>query len=47
MQGKLPAGRWQLTLPDNEMAREWLAGDQLRDVLLVVTYEAETPPWPG
>ncbi|HET8660594.1 MAG TPA: neuraminidase-like domain-containing protein [Micromonosporaceae bacterium] len=44
--GKAPAGRWELALPDTDGVRQWLADDQLTDILLVVGYAGRTPPWP-
>ena len=45
--GKTPSGRWQLQLPDAEDVRDWIADDQLTDVLLVVSYRGRTPAWPA
>jgi hypothetical protein len=47
MLGKSPIGRWELSLTDSDETREWLAGDSVVDLLLVVTYAGETPAWPG
>ena len=45
--GRRPVGRWELSLPDTDEVREWLAGDLVDDVLFVVSYRGRTPPWPG
>ncbi|WP_239341259.1 neuraminidase-like domain-containing protein [Frankia sp. CiP3] len=45
--GKSPLGRWELGLPDTEDVRAWLAAGQLIDILLVVSYRAQTPAWPA
>jgi hypothetical protein len=45
--GKRPIGRWWLSLPDTDEVREWLERDDLLDVLLVLTFRGETPPWPA
>lgn len=44
--GKSPVGTWELTLPDSaEMKSRFKNGD-IDDLLLIVTYEGRTPPWP-
>ena len=45
--GRTPIGRWELQLPDSEDTRDWIAANQLIDVLLVVSYRARTPAWPA
>jgi hypothetical protein len=44
--GKPPSGSWELQLPDTEDIRDWIAANQLTDILLVVSYRAQTPAWP-
>lgn len=46
MIGKSPIGQWQLTLPNDFQTRNLFDGNQLEDILLVITYRAETPAWP-
>jgi hypothetical protein len=46
MIGKPPVGLWKLELPNTEATRTWFAKDRILDILLVVTYSGETPPWP-
>jgi hypothetical protein len=45
--GKTPMGRWTVSLTDSDETREWLASEAVTDIILVVTYGAETPPWPA
>lgn len=45
--GRSPAGQWELALVNNDETREWMASEQLIDVLLVVSYNAQTLPWPA
>ncbi|MDA0160165.1 FG-GAP-like repeat-containing protein [Solirubrobacter ginsenosidimutans] len=45
--GKIPAGRWDLTLVDSTETREWFEGDDLLDILIVVSYAGRTPAWPA
>ena len=45
--GKSPVGRWELSIPDSEDVRGWLAGNQFTDLLLVVSFEARPAPWPA
>jgi hypothetical protein len=47
MTGKSPPGRWELGLPDTDEIRDWLARNQLTDVLLVISYRAATPTPPA
>jgi hypothetical protein len=43
MIGKRPAGDWELTLPNTEEMRGRFGDDEIRDVLLVITYAGRTP----
>jgi hypothetical protein len=45
--GKSPVGRWELSIPDSEDVRDWLVGNQLTDVLLVVSFSARPALWPA
>jgi hypothetical protein len=44
--GKKPVGTWELALSNDADTRKVFADDGLEDILLVVTYDATTPPWP-
>lgn len=41
-----PYGKWTLSLPNSEVLRGLLACDDLRDILLIITYTATTRPGP-
>ncbi len=50
--GKSPVGQWELSLKSEEPAidkkiRGWFEAEQIEDILLVITYQGETPPWPA
>ncbi|MDY7095757.1 MAG: hypothetical protein SX243_22510, partial [Acidobacteriota bacterium] len=42
--GQPCAGTWSLTLPAD---KDLFAEGRIEDILLVITYRAETPPWPA
>jgi hypothetical protein len=44
--GKSPVGAWELNLPDTEEMRNRFKDEEIDDLLLVLTYEGRTPPWP-
>jgi uncharacterized coiled-coil protein SlyX len=44
--GRSPVGRWGVSLPDTDEVRDWMQGDGLLDVLLVISYRGRTPAWP-
>jgi hypothetical protein len=44
--GKSPVGTWELTLPDTEELRNRFQREEIADIVLVVTYKAQTPAWP-
>jgi hypothetical protein len=46
MSPRSPMGEWELALPDTEEVRNRFKNDQVDDILLVITYAAETPAWP-
>jgi len=46
MIGKIPEGSWQLSLPDTERIRSQLKDENIRDILLVITYSGKLPDWP-
>ena len=45
--GRSPFGRWEVTLPDQPDIRALFSGEGIDDILLVVTYRAALPAWPG
>ncbi|NEQ34665.1 MAG: hypothetical protein F6K04_27520 [Leptolyngbya sp. SIO4C5] len=55
MIGKRPFGQWELafpdepsdTLPNNRRVRDLFETEEIEDVLLVITYQGQTPPWPA
>lgn len=47
MIGKLPAGTWELTLPDTDEIRKHFQNEEITDILFVLTYQGRTPSWPG
>ena len=46
MIGKTPFGNWQFTLPNTDVVRAWFTQEMITDILLVITYSAQTPPYP-
>jgi len=52
MIGKPPAGEWELSfkfddpVKDKEI-RDRFKNEEIEDILFVVTYRGETPPWPS
>jgi hypothetical protein len=46
MIGKAPFGDWELALPTQEV-REHFEGGRIKDLLLVLSYSGEAPPWPS
>ena len=47
MIGKSPFGVWTLDLPDTQIVRDWFANGMIEDILFVITYSAQTPPYPS
>jgi hypothetical protein len=45
--GRSPLGEWELSLPDAPETRNWFGTEQIEDILFVITYRGETPPWPA
>ena len=41
--GKSPVGTWELTPPDTEELRNRFQREEIADIVLVVTYKAQTP----
>jgi hypothetical protein len=46
LRGKSPVGAWELTLPNTVTMRDRFKNEEIDDLLLVLTYEGRTPPWP-
>ncbi len=46
MIGKVPAGEWELALPNTEEVRNRFKNEEIDDILLVITYSGRTPAWP-
>ena len=46
MIGKSPFGNWVLALPNTQVVRDWFANGKILDILFVITYSAQTPPYP-
>ena len=44
--GRQPYGHWELSLTDNLELRDRFRNEEITDILFVVSYRAETPPWP-
>ncbi|HNP51889.1 MAG TPA: hypothetical protein PKJ85_08850 [Nitrosomonas nitrosa] len=47
MIGKLPVGEWELALPDTPVMRKMFIDEEIKDILLVITYSGRTPDWPS
>lgn len=47
IQGKSPAGEWELALPNTDEIRNRFKNEDIEDILLVITYAGRTPPWPS
>jgi hypothetical protein len=47
MLGKSPVGEWELALPKTEPMKNRFKDEDIEDILLVVTYRGQTPPWPA
>jgi hypothetical protein len=45
MQGKSPAGEWELALPNIEEIRNRFKNEEIEDILFVITYSGRTPDW--
>lgn len=42
-----PFGTWTLVLPNSQTILDLLRNDQIKDILLAITYEAALPEWPS
>ncbi len=40
-----PFGQWTLALPDTDAMRAQLKAGEIQDILLVITFQGDTPPW--
>ena len=47
MIGRSPIGEWELAFADDGANRALFAQESVEDLLLVVTYAAQTAEWPG
>ncbi|GEO13531.1 neuraminidase-like domain-containing protein [Microvirga aerophila] len=46
MIGKPPIGEWELSLPNTEAVARRFINEDFADILLILTYSGQTPPWP-
>jgi hypothetical protein len=44
--GAAPVGTWELSLPNTEEVRNRFKSGDIEDILLVITFQGQTPPWP-
>ena len=44
--GKNPVGEWELVLPNTEEVKHHFKNEEIEDILFVITYAGQTPPWP-
>lgn len=44
---KSPVGTWELALPDTVETKDRFTNEEIEDLLLVVSYQGETPAWPA
>ncbi len=47
MINRTPIGEWELALPNTQEVQARFKNEEIDDVLLVITYAAETPSWPS
>jgi hypothetical protein len=47
MLGKSPLGEWELALPTTAAMKNRYTDEDIEDMLLVLTYRGQTPPWPA
>jgi hypothetical protein len=43
--GKSPLGEWELALPPTDEIRAHFTQEDIKDILFVITYRADSPPW--
>lgn len=41
-----PIGKWELSLPNTAQTRDWFKGQRITDIILIITYGGDLPPWP-
>lgn len=41
-----PFGEWTLTLTNDQRTRDYFKNEEIEDILFVITYSGQTPPWP-
>jgi hypothetical protein len=46
MIGRAPFGKWALALPNTEEMKNRFKNEEIKDILFVVTYSGQAPPWP-
>jgi len=46
LKGKVPIGQWELALDTSQQTQDWFANEEIEDILFVITYSGQTPPWP-
>ena len=45
MIGKSPVGEWELSLPNTEEVKKHFQDEEVDDILFVITYQGQIPPW--
>jgi hypothetical protein len=45
--GKPGAGLWKMRLPEDEPTRSLFRGEQIEDIIFVLTYSGQLPSWPS
>jgi hypothetical protein len=45
MRGRSPVGEWELALPNTDEMLGRFYGDEIQDILFVITYSGRTAPW--
>ncbi|SHF57240.1 hypothetical protein SAMN05443144_11063 [Fodinibius roseus] len=44
--GRSPIGTWELALPNTTEVRDYFKTEEIEDILFVISYKGQTPPWP-
>lgn len=44
--GLLPVGKWTLVFPNLQGFKDLFRKDKIRDILFIISYSGDTPPWP-
>jgi hypothetical protein len=47
MQNNPPIGRWELALPNSAEIRQLFKEGKIENILFVITFSGQTPPWPA